>query len=235
MKLIDGYTAIPIITDGEESIIREFAQQISKILHRLWSFDNVNPYEQPPEWISLHSSVMLKVTNNCNKLSALWGIKNEEEIVRLFEDKLAGIDNATHNRKTLYLGDCTLDNMIVDGWMSSNGIMPIKDNKIIFLDLLDLQYPHFRQDIAKLHQDIDASFFEIKYNNKITQRKKDIFKEVFLEELKRHNPAYIPYHYVLVAYSLMRILPYLPDREKYDKLYAEMMDLLKKGDGSYGS
>ena len=164
-------------------------------------------------------------------------MKNEEEIIRLFEEKIIGIDDAIHNRKTLYLGDCTFDNIIIKDWISSSDIIPLK--KIIFFDLLDLQYPHFRQDIAKLHQDIDASFSEIKYPGRTNwtniQRNKDIFKEVFLEELKKHNPAYIPYHYVLVAYSLMRILPYLPDRDKYDKLYAEMMDLLRKGDGSYGS
>ena len=77
MKHVDWHTAKSTIAESSDSMIREFATRISTILNLFWSFDNTNLYEQPPKWISLHSSVMLKVITNCQTLSNIWRMKKK--------------------------------------------------------------------------------------------------------------------------------------------------------------
>lgn len=218
-----------------DELVTKFAEKVFFVLNTFWWLQNISE-NRPTQWEWFYDLLMSKVIGNTRKLSELSRIKNEQEILTCFDMYLSNIDEAIEHSTTPYLGDCTFDNMIIQGDLSvnntSNGDL-LQENKIIFFDLLDLQYPHFRQDIAKLHQDIDASFSAIKYNKVIWIEKKRLFKETFWAKLRTHYPQYEKYHYPLVAYSLMRILPYLHDKTQYDKIYADMMNCLRKWHENY--
>lgn len=107
-------------------------------------------------------------------------------------------------KETFCHGDLTIENIIYD------------PNKKIFylIDFLDTYSDHYWFDISKLFQDIEASWYSIRYKdiNLNNMYLKMAYIENYLNKnliLKEQN--YRRYHYLFLSLTLARILPYAKD------------------------
>jgi aminoglycoside phosphotransferase len=100
---------------------------------------------------------------------------------------------------TLCHGDLTLENIIVD-----------HDGKLWFLDLLDAPFESYRQDVAKLHQDLDGGWY-LRCQPAIARCVSDFVGRQVLHTASRLDTSYPLIHPVLMAATFIRIVPYVSD------------------------
>ncbi len=107
-------------------------------------------------------------------------------------------------RTSLYHGDFTLENMLVN-----------RDGEIVLLDFLDSPLPHYWQDISKLHIDLESHWYSRRHR-RISEWVVNYLREEIIALAARLDPLYAEFHHLLVATNLLRVLPYArndPDRD----------------------
>jgi hypothetical protein len=117
---------------------------------------------------------------------------------------LVGLDQvraATGFEMTLSHGDLTLENIVVD-----------HDGRLWFLDLLDAPFESYRQDVAKLHQDLDGGWY-LRRQGAIARCVGDFVGRQVFQTAARLDPSYASIHAVLMAATFIRIIPYVTDDE----------------------
>jgi aminoglycoside phosphotransferase len=117
---------------------------------------------------------------------------------------LVGLDqvrSAGDPRMTLSHGDLTLENIVVD-----------HEGRLWFLDLLDSPFESYRQDVAKLHQDLDGGWY-LRRQEAIARCVGDYVGRQVFQTAVRLDPSYAVLHPVLMAATFIRIIPYVADAE----------------------
>ncbi|MDR1913798.1 MAG: phosphotransferase [Clostridiales bacterium] len=116
-------------------------------------------------------------------------------------------------------GDLTLENLILS-----------IDRKLYFIDFLDSFYPTVWLDYAKLYQEIEAGWSNIR-NGKICDAPNPCYRTFRFEMnnwLNIHDAEYCKYHYFFLALCLLRIIPYTKQEEIYNALCTKSKLYLKK-------
>ncbi len=109
-----------------------------------------------------------------------------------------------YNKKTLTHGDFSFDNIVIDA-----------KNKIWLIDYHVGFYPHYYMDIAKIFQDIDGRWYEIKHDIKIDEIKISQLNDYMKKKTGQLSHEYMRYHSFFMAMVFLRSLPYM--EKKLDK------------------
>jgi serine/threonine protein kinase len=124
---------------------------------------------------------------DCVKVNLFLNVNN---IAKLMESK-----------SSLCHGDLTLENILID-----------KNGQIWLLDHLDSFYPHYWQDISKLHQDLSGEWFRFRRPGLIVPKYAlSYLSNCLLEKVSCLDPSYLLVHNGLLALVFARILPYTSD------------------------
>jgi aminoglycoside phosphotransferase len=117
---------------------------------------------------------------------------------------LVGLDQvraAADPQMTLSHGDLTLENIVVD-----------HEGRLWLLDLLDAPFESYRQDVAKLHQDLDGGWY-LRRQGAIARCVGDYVGTQVFQTAVRLDPAYAALHPLLMAATFIRIIPYVADAD----------------------
>jgi len=112
-------------------------------------------------------------------------------------------------KKTFCHGDLTMENIMYDK----------VTNKFYLIDFLDSYSDTHWIDIAKIFQDIEGRWYELRFGNKEyininNLKSKILFMENYLKRrLEETEPSYTEIHYFLVALTFARIIPYATEKE----------------------
>lgn len=162
--------------------------------------------------------------------------------IESLEEKLLEKNNGTINKalellkmhdwslftKTKCHGDMTLENIIV------------KDNQLYLIDFLDSFYDCWILDVSTLLQDVQVlwSYRKEKDININKLLRVIVFRDILLDEIKKH----LGIHYIEVYYALLlkliRIFPYTKDKETFDFLIGKtsmVMNLIQEADDANSS
>jgi len=107
-------------------------------------------------------------------------------------------------RPTLCHGDLTLENMVIDA-----------EGTIWVLDLLDSPFEHYWQDVAKLHQDLAGAWF-FRNQPPIARYVLDYVSRHLMQATVALHDVYRDIHWLLLACTFARILPYARTRHEAD-------------------
>jgi aminoglycoside phosphotransferase len=126
---------------------------------------------------------------------------SSDTLAQLFQllDRVRTLDRLP---ATLCHGDLTLQNIIVD-----------HEGAIWAVDLLDAPFEHYWQDVAKLHQDLIGGWFLID-QPPIAECVLDHVSRQLLNRATELDRSYLAVHYLLVATTFVRILPYAKTSEQ---------------------
>lgn len=139
---------------------------------------------------NLQQAFVEKILTNCNKL----------KLDALLKEKLLTMARCfgSFEEKTLAHGDFTFDNIIIDA-----------NNKVWLIDYHGGFYPHYFMDIAKLLQDTDGRWYEIKHNIKINKEKISALNDYMKRKIEKLNSEYMKHHNFLMAVVFLRSMPYM--------------------------
>jgi serine/threonine protein kinase len=99
-------------------------------------------------------------------------------------------------------GDLTFENILI----SEN------NKKLYYIDLLDSFFSHYWFDFAKIYQDLEGEWFNIKNPDFVIPKEKILFMKNYLDnQIKIIEPQYFKYHYFLLTLMFLRIIPYATD------------------------
>lgn len=119
--------------------------------------------------------------------------------------------------KTLSHGDLSFDNIIVD-----------KKNNIWLIDYIGTFYPHYWLDIAKLFQDIEGKWYQLKHGGKVDKKKLDALVKHLKREVSVFDKDYQKSHNFLMSTVFLRILPYLKSKSEKDNILKKINHYLEK-------
>lgn len=125
-------------------------------------------------------------------------------------------------------GDLTMENIIYNN----------TSNKYHLIDFLDNYIDHYWFDIVKLFQDIEGRWYQfrnptIRANN--IAPKMTFIKEYINKNLLSNEKAYREYHYLLLALTFARILPYAESQTDTEYLMRTIKTALRKYDEGKGT
>lgn len=121
------------------------------------------------------------------------------------------------DEKTMCHGDLTFENIIVD-----------KKNRIWLIDCIGTFYPHFWLDISTLFQDIEGEWSSIKYGIKLEREKSKYFTNYLKQNISFLDKNYLKMHNFLMALKFLRILPYLKNKFKREKVLKKISSYLNE-------
>lgn len=201
-------------TSMVEHLINQPLEKLIFILDKLVSiikyFSTQNKhFENSYENKTFKDSLKEKILNIYNKEGLNEKFK-EELLTRL--ETLSMPQN-----KTLSHGDLSFDNIIID-----------KENNIWLIDYIGTFYPHYWLDIAKLFQDIEGKWYELKYGITIDKNKVNKLTKYFKRRINTLDRNYLKNHTFLMSIIFLRILPYLKDESKKNKVLKKIKDYLEK-------
>jgi thiamine kinase-like enzyme len=131
--------------------------------------------------------------------------------------KLSGkISSIINLPVTLSHGDLTFDNIL----LVNNSC-----DDVYLIDFLPLFYPSYFLDIAKLFQDIDGNWTQIRYNKEFPKKAKNIIREIIWDSLPEE---YKVQHNALMVVSFARILPYAKNEHDRNMIKKEIEKFLEK-------
>lgn len=119
--------------------------------------------------------------------------------------------------KTLSHGDLSFDNIIVD-----------KKNNIWLIDYIGTFYPHYWLDIAKLFQDIEGGWYELKHKVKLDKSKINYLTNHLKKRVSIFDRDYLKNHNFLMSIIFLRILPYLKSKSEKKKILEKINAYIKK-------
>lgn len=114
-------------------------------------------------------------------------------------------------------GDLTLENII------------IKNDNLYFIDFLDSFYDSWLMDMGTLLQDVQV-MWSYRNNTSIgmnTVLRLIVFRDLLLDEIRKIDSGYILEIYYALLQKMIRIYPYIKDRETYDFLNKKTAIVLK--------
>jgi hypothetical protein len=133
--------------------------------------------------------------------------------------KLAGkISSVINLPITLSHGDLTFDNIILTDDLCDD---------VYLIDFLPLFYPSYFLDIAKLFQDLDGNWTEIRYGKEFPKLVREIVREIIWDALPEE---YKVQHNALMVVSFNRILPYAKNQRDRNMIEKEIEKFLEKID-----
>lgn len=205
-EYVEGVTLLHFIENEPVGKIIKVLDALVEIIK--YFNQNSGHYEKPAVGIMLAAALEKKIVSNLEHHPNPAGLKKY-----LSAQVKAMPDNF---QKTICHGDLTFDNIIVD-----------KQGNLWLIDFLELFYPHYWFDVAKLFQDIDGHWYEFKYNLRLPHNKLNFVREYFLARVGEFDPEYIKHHNLLLASVLLRILPYLKT-EQEKQFILEKLDYFTK-------
>lgn len=188
MEYINGQTLINHIPNSIES--DSHINSLSSII----DFFSEKKQSNHLKWSLFHDTL--------DKLnSVVNSVQFDSQIVNRMFSFLISKRNDFDQISTFCHGDLTLENIIV----SDTG-------EYVLYDFLDNFSNHFWFDIAKIYQDLEGGWYNLK-NNKliISPIKLNTFGERLKKELNTVYPNYFEVHYFLLSLCFMRIVPYATD------------------------
>lgn len=117
--------------------------------------------------------------------------------------------------KTMYHGDLTFENIIVD-----------KNNKIWLIDCIGTFYPHYWFDISTLFQEIEGEWSHIKHGVKLDKQKAKYFTNYLKKNIATFDKQYLTNHQFLMSIKFLRILPYLKSKSQKLRVLKKINDYL---------
>src|SRR5690606_30619799 len=96
----------------------------------------------------------------------------------------------------------TLENMVVDA-----------RGELWMLDFLDAPFEHYWQDLAKLHQDLDGGWY-LRAHAPISRCVLEYISHQVRQAAMLLDERYSAMHAVLLAFTFVRILPYVKTEEE---------------------
>jgi len=86
------------------------------------------------------------------------------------------------------------------------------DGKLYYIDFLDSFYSHYWFDYAKMYQDLEGGWFNIKNPDmSVNPEKLLVVKNYVDKKIREVDSDYFKHHYFLLTLTFMRILPYCKD------------------------
>lgn len=204
-KYIEGITM-------SEALSSKSYEQLTKILTKLFLIvkyfsKNNDFFETFYKKISFNKVLKDKIFNICDSLTLEKSIRNK------FLSKLKYINIQTN--KTLYHGDLSFDNIILD-----------KKDNIWLIDCIGTFYPHYWTDLSKLFQDIEGEWFQLKHGIKLDKEKNRKLTNYLKEKISKFDKNYLKHHNFFMAVIFLRILPYLKNKSKKEKVLEKIIKYL---------
>jgi hypothetical protein len=193
MEIIHGVDAATYLRSADYASIRRFT---SRLCEYLSAASRRPPLVAPSSPQSLFDYLYSRVCDVQSLTSAL--------SAEVLAGVLIGLDRVralVDPGMSLSHGDLTLENIVVD-----------HDDRIWFLDLLDAPFESYRQDVAKLHQDLDGGWY-LRRQPAIARCVGDFVGRRVFQTAVRLDPSYAALHPVLMAATFIRIIPYVADAE----------------------
>lgn len=181
-----------------EYLVRADSQKLKRLGEHLGIFLTEISQEQPIEKVPNNVTEVFydktfAIVKKCPWLS-------DEVKVNLFLN-IKNISQLIGSKSTLCHGDLTLENILID-----------KQEKIWLIDHLDSFFPHYWQDISKLHQDLSGEWFRFRYPHiNVPKYTLSYLSNHLLQNVLKIEPSYFLAHYGLLALVFARILPYTTD------------------------
>jgi aminoglycoside phosphotransferase (APT) family kinase protein len=185
--------------DGASFLRRASYSQVADFSRRLCDYLTVAASKEPlrDNPATAFDAMYAKVC----EAQGLSGCMSDDTLAKLFLG-LQKLRRIGELQPTLCHGDLTLENMVVD-----------EQGEIWVLDLLDSPFEHYWQDIAKLHQDLAGQWYLTRHPP-IAKCVLEFLSRQIMQTAERLQPQYREVHWLLVAATFVRILPYAPDAEK---------------------
>lgn len=146
-------------------------------------------------------------------------VSNKENLSEKLKIKLLTKLKAlnTPQNKTLSHGDLSFDNIIVD-----------KKNNVWLIDYIGTFYPHYWLDIAKLFQDIEGGWYQLKHGGIVDKNKVNKLTNHLKKKIYTLDRDYLKNHNFLMSIIFLRILPYLKSNSKKRKILKKINAYLEK-------
>lgn len=193
MEYIKGQTAIAYLVN---SSLKNTVELIERLIYILKLFEkteiDITNNQLFTKKIFQKINGVLNVTN-ISKDTKL-KIYNSLEKVLTYDDII---------KPSYCHGDFTLENIIID-----------EKNNIWIIDFLDSFYQSMYFDIAKLYQDIEGEWYNIKnVNVNLPDIKRIYVYKLFDNYIKNEFNDYSQIHYFLLMLNFLRIVPYAKNEE----------------------
>ncbi len=117
--------------------------------------------------------------------------------------------------KTLYHGDLSFENIIID-----------KKDDIWLIDCIGTFYPHYWTDLSKLFQDIEGEWNYLKHGIKLDRKKNQELTNYLKKRIVEFDKGYIQSHNFFMAMIFLRTLPYLKNESKKEKILKKIKNYL---------
>jgi len=193
MEIVQGVDAATYLRTSDYADIRRVTAELCEYLRAAASRPPLVALDAPQ---TLFDYLYSRVCDVQSLTSALTADVLSRVLVGLDQVRVAG-----DPPMTLCHGDLTLENIVVD-----------HDGRLWFLDLLDAPFESYRQDVAKLHQDLDGGWY-LRRQPAIARCVGDYVGRQVLHAAARLDPSYPMIHPVLMAATFIRIVPYVSDAQ----------------------
>jgi len=193
MEVVQGVDAATYLRTSDYAGVRRFTAELCDYLRAAAALP---PLLMPASPRTLFDYLYSRVCDVQALTSAL--------SAEVLSSVLVGLDQVRASadpQMTLCHGDLTLENIVVD-----------HDGRLWFLDLLDAPFESYRQDVAKLHQDLDGGWY-LRRQPAIARCVGEYVGKLIFQTAARLDPSYGTLHPVLMAATFIRIIPYVPDAE----------------------
>jgi aminoglycoside phosphotransferase len=193
MEIVQGVDAATYLRASDYACVRRFTAELCEYLRAAAARPPLLQLAAPRTLFDYLYSRVCDVQSLTSALSA-----------EVLASVLVGLDQvraAGDPQMTLCHGDLTLENIVVD-----------HDGRLWFLDLLDAPFESYRQDVAKLHQDLDGGWY-LRRQPAIARCVGEYVGRQVFETAVRLDSSYAAIHPVLMAATFIRIIPYVADAE----------------------
>jgi hypothetical protein len=188
LEYVQGLDLIAYLATADVSQLKLLANRLGNFLIEMGKLPSIE--KKPENLTEAFYDKTFTIVEKCPWLP-------DQVKVNLFLNvkKLAGLMG---NKSSLCHGDFTFENILID-----------KNNQIFLIDHLDSFFPHYWQDVSKLHQDLSGEWFRFRRSKAYVPKYTLAYlSDRVLESVCEVDQSYLSVHNGLVALVFARILPY---------------------------
>lgn len=205
MEYVSGVNLVDYIIDADLDELSDISKQLCDIIcimKRSAKSSELNDFclKTQEKVDEIHSKMVFRKLDSINL-----------KTLEILKTSIKDMDEYNNMKMTFCHGDLTMENIIYDK----------RNNTYYLIDFLDNYIDHYWFDIVKLFQDAEGQWW--KFRNPIINANNVIPKMIFIKKyldtnLLSNERFYKKCHYLLLALTFARILPYAKSRNGIDYL-----------------